>query len=495
MKPELKSRLSGLKQMRVDRPIAIAHRGASAWANENTLRSFRTAHGLCAEMWELDVHLTKDGICVVCHDDNLMRLTGLDLRISNSVWGDLQEIPLCRGGFLTTFKDVVQICQELDSWLYVEIKGVGAGQAAWEELTKQGFENAVLASFHEDYVLELHNLGCELPLSVLVPVGKDPFVMAESAKADIIHLCWKRANPEPQRLVTPELLLQAEESGLEVVLWDEERPNILADLLQLPVLAICSDKPEMLVPFSKKGNPPLTVVCHRGAETFAPENTLASVDLAFSQGFQIVEIDVHQTLDGVPIVIHDTRVNRTTDSRGRIKEMTYEEAARLDAGSWFDVFYAGEKLPRLGDVLLQAKRRGKVYIEIKKANPDTIIKIVEKTGMLQDTFFWCEDPEVMDRLSILNNEVRLMSRRYDFDSLEAAIERHDPYVIEFEGLKFTQEEITHCNRKGILTMSFSMSSNIRMLKKLARSKLDILNLGHPELLKKMAITSTHMHSF
>ena len=75
--------------MRVDRPIAIAHRGASAWAYENTLRSFRTAHGLCAEISELVVHLTKDGICVVCHDDNLMSLTGLDLRISNSVWGDL----------------------------------------------------------------------------------------------------------------------------------------------------------------------------------------------------------------------------------------------------------------------------------------------------------------------------------------------------------------------------------------------------------------------
>ncbi|GIT08590.1 MAG: hypothetical protein CM1200mP30_22200 [Pseudomonadota bacterium] len=79
--------------------------------------------------------------------------------------------------------------------------------------------------FHEDYLLELHKLNCDSPLSVLVPIGKDPFAMAESSKAEIIHLCWKNASPEPYRLVTTELLKKAEESDLEVILWDEERPK------------------------------------------------------------------------------------------------------------------------------------------------------------------------------------------------------------------------------------------------------------------------------
>ena len=484
MKPKIKPGIFALKQKRRNRPISIAHRGASAWANENTLRAFNTANNLCAEMWEIDVHLSYDGVCVVCHDDNLRRLTGLDISIKKSFWKDLKKIPLKQGGFLSTFKEVVNLCQKLDSWLYVELKGEGTGEAAWNELKEQGFKNAVLASFHEDYLLELHKLNCDYPLSVLVPIGKDPFAMAESSKAEIIHLCWKHASPEPYRLVTTELLKKAEESDLEVILWDEERPKIVQEIIKLPVLGICGDKPEMLVPSPKETSQLFEIVCHRGAESFAPENTLTSVDLAFSQGFKFVEIDVRETLDGIPIVIHDARVNRTTNSTGKIKDLTYEQATRLDAGSWFDKFFSGEKLPKLENVLTLAKGRGKVYIEIKEANPKTIIEIVEKTGMLHDTFIWSENAEDLDELSLLNHKVRLMSRRYDFKSLEAAIERHDPYVIEFNGLKFTHEELMYCRDQGILTMSFSMSSKLKTLVKLAESGFDILNLSHPELLKK-----------
>ena len=123
------------------------------------------------------------------------------------------------------------------------------------------------------------------------------------------------------------------------------------------------------------------------------------------------------------------------------------------------------------------------FREIKEAKPETILEIVENTGMLNDTFIWSENAKDLDELSLLNHKVRLMSRRYDFKSLEAAIERHAPYVIEFNGLKFTQEELKHCRDQGILTMSFSMSSNFKTLEKLAESGFDILNLSHPELIK------------
>ena len=168
---------------------------------------------------------------------------------------------------------MVKLCQKLDSWLYVELKGKGTGVAAWNELKKQGFKNAVLASFHEDYLLELYKLECDYPLSVLVPMGRDPFVMAESSNAEIIHLCWKYASPEPFSLVTTELLKKAKESDLEVILWDEDRPKIVQELIQTSVLGICSDKPEMLVLYPKETSKKIEIVCHRGAESFAPENT------------------------------------------------------------------------------------------------------------------------------------------------------------------------------------------------------------------------------
>ena len=70
---------------------------------------------------------------------------------------------------------------------------------------------------------------------------------ATAAGADIMHLCWETAGPRPQDLVTNGLLQQAFSAGRDVVLWHEERPAVIADLVRLPVLGICSDLPELLV--------------------------------------------------------------------------------------------------------------------------------------------------------------------------------------------------------------------------------------------------------
>ena len=233
------------------------------------------------------------------------------------------------------------------------------------------------------------------------------------------------------------------------------------------------------------------IVCHRGAKTFAPENTLSAVDLAFDQGFNIVEIDVRQTKDGVPVVMHDSRVNRTTNGRGAIKKMSYDVVSQLDAGSWFDPFFAKEHVPRLEDVLVHAKGRGEVYIEIKEAEPKLLLEFVQQVEMIEECFFWCEDIRIMDQLRLLNKDVRLMARRYDFKTLDAAIERHQPQVIEFNGLKFTQNELERCREAGILSMPFYMGSVLDKLRKLIDSGADMLNLGHPELVKKILLSKNN----
>ena len=74
-------------------PLTIGHRGASAHATENTLNAFSLASSLGAEMWELDTQLTKDGVCVVSHDDNLLRVFGIDARISALTASELAALP------------------------------------------------------------------------------------------------------------------------------------------------------------------------------------------------------------------------------------------------------------------------------------------------------------------------------------------------------------------------------------------------------------------
>ena len=234
------------------------------------------------------------------------------------------------------------------------------------ELRNNNFQNALLGSFEIDYLIELRENICEYPLSILLPFGKEPIDLAGSVGVDIIHLCWEKAHPKPQQLIKPELLKDAKNSGLEVILWHEERPEILNDLLDLPVLGICSDKPELLTPLPKIEDHKLKIVCHRGAETFTPENSMSSIELAFNQGFEVVEIDVRDTSDGIPMVIHDSRVNRTTNSGGQFNKLTYKQVNQLDAGSWFDPFFSNEKIPKLEDVLNFAKGRGQFISKLKK---------------------------------------------------------------------------------------------------------------------------------
>jgi glycerophosphoryl diester phosphodiesterase len=96
---------------------------------------------------------------------------------------------------------------------------------------------------------------------------------------------------------------------------------------------------------------PVHNVAHRGYSAIAPENTLPALAAAALAGATFVEFDVRTTADGVPVVIHDRTVDRTTDGRGAVWELTFDEMRALDAGSWFSPAYAATRVPVLGDVL------------------------------------------------------------------------------------------------------------------------------------------------
>jgi len=87
------------------------------------------------------------------------------------------------------------------------------------------------------------------------------------------------------------------------------------------------------------------IVAHRGGGLLAPENTLAAIRLARNLGFIAVEFDVKLTGDGVPILMHDDTLERTTDGSGAVTEKSYQEIAKLDAGSWFGNEFVAEPVP------------------------------------------------------------------------------------------------------------------------------------------------------
>lgn len=127
-------------------------------------------------------------------------------------------------------------------------------------------------------------------------------------------------------------------------------------------------------------------VNHRGYNVEAPENTLAAYRLSKKKGFTYVECDVRLTSDGVPVLLHDETVDRTSNGTGKISEMTLAEVKALDFGSWKSAIYNGEKIPTFEEFLLLCKNLGlHPYIEVKtgdnEAAVSNLVSLVKRYGM------------------------------------------------------------------------------------------------------------------
>lgn len=121
-------------------------------------------------------------------------------------------------------------------------------------------------------------------------------------------------------------------------------------------------------------NADLGVISHRGAASHAPENTLSSVRAGIEHGAEFVEVDVRLTRDGVPILMHDATVDRTTNGRGKVKALNYSQISTLDAGSWFGREHRGEAVPTFTEFLeVFTEARTLAFIELKGAwSPEAV---------------------------------------------------------------------------------------------------------------------------
>ncbi len=121
---------------------------------------------------------------------------------------------------------------------------------------------------------------------------------------------------------------------------------------------------------------PFMAIAHRGASSYAPENTPAAYDLAVEMGATHIELDVHLTADGEVVVIHDDLLDRTTNGHGPVAERTLAELRALDAGAWFAPEFARQRIPTLAEVLAGWGARAHLHIEIKGSTPSLVARTV-----------------------------------------------------------------------------------------------------------------------
>jgi glycerophosphoryl diester phosphodiesterase len=122
------------------------------------------------------------------------------------------------------------------------------------------------------------------------------------------------------------------------------------------------------------------VIAHRGGYESTPESTIAAIAHSIRAGADGVEFDIRFTKDGVPVLMHDTTVTRTTNCRGFVDSFTYRELERCDAGSWFSHRYRGERVPSLDTAMRYIRSHSatlNVFVHVKDNNAREARRIVD----------------------------------------------------------------------------------------------------------------------
>jgi glycerophosphoryl diester phosphodiesterase len=136
-------------------------------------------------------------------------------------------------------------------------------------------------------------------------------------------------------------------------------------------------------------SPGVLIIAHRGNSSVAPENTLPAFAKALAAKADLVELDYHHSADGVPLVIHDDNLDRTTNAQellGKKKVLVVDlpaaELARLDAGLWFSDDFKGTKLPTLVESLAAIQAGSTTLIERKAGDAATLVKLLEHEKLI-----------------------------------------------------------------------------------------------------------------
>lgn len=145
------------------------------------------------------------------------------------------------------------------------------------------------------------------------------------------------------------------------------------------------------------------ILAHRGASAHAPENTLSAFELALTQGAHGVELDAKLSADGEVVVIHDPTVDRTTDGKGRVSQLTLAALRELDAGSFFSEKYNGEKIPTLAEVFEAIGDRALINVELtnyqtpRDGLADKVCDLVKRFGLEERVLFSSFLPSNLNR--------------------------------------------------------------------------------------------------
>jgi glycerophosphoryl diester phosphodiesterase len=210
------------------------------------------------------------------------------------------------------------------------------------------------------------------------------------------------------------------------------------------------------------------VIVHRGG---LPDGTVAGCLGSIAKGRRFLELDVRLTKDGRAVVLHDPTVDRTTDGRGPVAELSFEELCRLDAGG-------GERVPEVAELLRAVGNRAVVLLELKVPEAaEAVAAAIRETGAFHRAVVRSADRALLRRLRAAEPRLLLGTMGADLEGLDG-IDAFTPLRNEL----LTREAVARLHAKGVAAWGTNTNDET-VMRNLVEAGVDGVITDRPELLE------------
>ena len=440
----------------------MVHRGEARQAPENSRPALLRCIEDGLEWAEVDLRLTRDGQHLLWHDATVTGAGHAAWRVDEHTLEELQTLDLgsafasrYRRERLLSLKECLELAKGKLN-LYLDCKSVDPERLA-REVLDAGMERQVVIY---DGLEHLRRIRAAASGQLALMAKWRP----ASGTAD-----WAAANgleaveidaPE----VTPALCQAFHQQGLKVEVkalgqWDS--PQFWSQALTAAVDWVQTDLPEELMAhalWQRITNRPVLFSLHRGANRYAPENTLPAFEKAIRLGADFIEFDVRTTSDGKLYLLHDGTLDGKTDGHGPIADAPSSVVAGLSAGVKFGRPYADVRLPTLDGFLDDVAGKVNLYFDAKAIAPEALAAALERHGVVKRTVVY-GGPGFLAKVKAANPNIRLLPPLGSPAALDALARDLQPYAVDARWEVLSPQLLSRCHALGIKVFSDALGNH------------------------------------
>jgi len=215
--------------------LKIGHRGARAYQVENTIESFKKAVEFGANAIELDVRQSKDRELIVCHDENLKRVFGIDLPVHEAA---LTELKKATGNRMITLAEALQSVGENVDKILVELKETGHEKRVLDEVNKaKQQDRVIIVSFHEEALAVVRKLDKKIETGLIYTKFINPIEAAVRLQTQYLLPLYRFTHTKD--------IEKAHKNNLKVIVWTINTGEELQAYIAKGVDGIATDKPDI----------------------------------------------------------------------------------------------------------------------------------------------------------------------------------------------------------------------------------------------------------